>query len=263
MTPNEGLQARLVRRRAVEALRSGVPNADAVDALGSGQSDIEDAFVALLEQCAEGKARGGRPSMLLGAGFGEGKSHLLTHLSHLARSAGFVVSTVVVSKETPLYDPAKVLRAALDTAVAPGGIRDVVAEAAAVLDTDSAGYTELLRWLHAPRRDLNERFDASLLLHQRHGRDVPGADEEFLDTIIRFWSGDPLPMPLLRRQLKAHGEAKTFTFTPVSPRELARQRLRFLPRLLRAAGYSGWVVLLDEVELIGRYTLLQRGRSYA
>jgi hypothetical protein len=31
---------------------------------------------------------------------------------------------------------------------------------------------------------------------------------------------------------------------------------------VRAAGYSGWVVLIDEVELIGTYSLLQRARSY-
>lgn len=255
---------RLAHRRAVEALRSGVPNADAVNALGSGQNDIEDEFTELLEATAEGRnSRRSRASMLLGAGFGEGKSHLLTHLSHLARSAGFVVSTVVISKETPLHDPAKVLRAALDSAIAPDGVRDVVAEAAAKLDTDSIGYAELLRWLRGPGRELNERFDATLLLHQRLGQDVPGADEEFIDTIVRFWSGDPLPVPLLRRQLKAVGEAKTFALTPVRVRDLARQRLRFLPRLLRAAGHAGWVVLFDEVELIGRYSLLQRGRSYA
>lgn len=41
------------------------------------------------------------------------------------------------------------------------------------------------------------------------------------------------------------------------------QRLRFAPQLFRAAGFAGWCVLLDEVELIGRYTPLQRGRSYA
>jgi hypothetical protein len=32
---------------------------------------------------------------------------------------------------------------------------------------------------------------------------------------------------------------------------------------MRAAGHAGWVILFDEVELIGRYSLLQRGRSYA
>lgn len=256
---------RLSNRRAVEALRSGVPNADAVSALGSGQSDIEDRFTGLLEAVAAPRTgRRGRASLLLGAGFGGGKSHLLTHLGHLARAAGFVVSTVVISKETPLYDPAKVLRAAVEAAVDPAGARDVVAEAAAALDPDSPGYAELVRWLRGPGRDLNERFEATLLLHQRlSGATAADGDEDFLDTITKFWSGDALAMPDLLRQLKAVGEAKTFTFAPVTMRDLARQRLRFLPRLLRAAGHVGWVVFFDEAELIGRYSLLQRGRSYA
>ena len=148
-----------------------MPNADAVIALGSGQGDIEDRFTGLLEDIGEpGNGRSGRASMLLGAGFGEGKSHLLTHLGQ-PKSAGFVVSTVVISKETPLHDPAKVLRAAVESAVAPDGARDVVAEAAAALDTDGPGYAELLRWLRGPGRDMNERFDATLLLHQRLGTD--------------------------------------------------------------------------------------------
>jgi hypothetical protein len=45
--------------------------------------------------------------------------------------------------------------------------------------------------------------------------------------------------------------------------ELARQRTRFAARLLGAAGSPGWAVLFDEVELIGRYSLQQRARSYA
>ncbi len=39
--------------------------------------------------------------------------------------------------------------------------------------------------------------------------------------------------------------------------------MRFFTKFVKAAGYRGWVVLLDEVELIGFYSLLQRGRSYA
>ncbi len=255
---------RLAPRRAVEALRSGVPNADAVALLGSGQGDIEDRFEGLLDiaRTTSNESRG-PASMLIGGGFGEGKSHLLTHLGNLATSSGFVVSTVVVSKETPLHDPVKVFLAAVESAVAPDGVRDVVAETAAALDPDSLGYADLLRWLRGPGNDLNERFEATLLLHRRLGGDAPGLDEEFLDTITRFWSGDPLPMPDLRRQLKAVGEARTFTFAPVKLRDLARQRLRFLPRLFQAGEYAGWVVLFDEVELIGRYSLLQRGRSYA
>ena len=33
--------------------------------------------------------------------------------------------------------------------------------------------------------------------------------------------------------------------------------------LIKAAGYKGWVLLLDEIELVGSYSQLQRGRSYA
>jgi hypothetical protein len=46
-------------------------------------------------------------------------------------------------------------------------------------------------------------------------------------------------------------------------RDLAYQRLVFLSRIINAAGYAGWVVLFDEVELIGRYSFKQRARSYA
>src|SRR4029077_9490643 len=45
--------------------------------------------------------------------------------------------------------------------------------------------------------------------------------------------------------------------------EMALQRLVFLAPLIQAAGYAGWVVLFDEVELIGRYSFKQRARSYA
>lgn len=252
-------EEQVARRRAVEALRSGVPSWDAVSELGSGQGEVEDRFTALLD-AAEGGAAGG---LLLGAGFGAGKSHVLTHLSALALERGFAVSTVVVSKETPLHDPAKVLRAAVDTLTGPGRTSGVLADAVAALDPDSAGYAELRRWVASPAAHLDDRFAATLLLHERlHGGDLPEADE-VVDAAVRFWAGEPLRVPDLKRALRTVGATGLFTFAPVPLRELARQRARFVSRLLRAAGHAGWVVLFDEVELIGRYSLLQRGRSYA
>lgn len=88
------------------------------------------------------------------------------------------------------------------------------------------------------------------------------SDGELAEAIIRFWSGDPIRVADLRRRLREAGEAR-FALSAVPARELARQRLRFAARLFTAAGYAGWVVLFDEVELIGRYSVLQRGRSYA
>jgi hypothetical protein len=102
-----------------------------------------------------------------------------------------------------------------------------------------------------------------LLCHERlRGGEVPGSDE-MAAALVRFWGGEPLRISDLRRALSSVGAAGLFSFTPITARELARQRFRFIARMLRAAGHAGWVVLFDEVELIGRYSLLQRGRSYA
>ena len=266
----------VARRRAIEALRSGVPSWDAVAMLGSGQPEAEDRFTALLDRIATrgvgsagewgGDRRGhaGEPrGLLLGGGFGGGKSHLLTHFGHLAMQAGFVVSTVVISKETPLHDPAKAFRAAIDAAVDPGRAHGALARAAALLDADTPRYAELTRWVNSPASNLDERFAATLLCHERlRGGEVPGSDET-TDALVRFWGGDPLRISDLRRALRSVGAAGLFNFAPVSARDLARQRFRFAAALMRAAGHEGWIVLFDEVELIGRYSLLQRGRSYA
>jgi hypothetical protein len=178
-------------------------------------------------------------------------------------TSGFVVSTVVISKETPLHDPVKVFRAAAQTAVDPGRAHGVLAESAAALDPDTPRYAELSRWVNSPVSGLDERFPATLLCHERlRGGDVPGSDET-VDALVRFWGGEPLRMADLRRALRSVGAAGLYNFAPVPARELARQRFSFAACLLRAAGHKGWVIFFDEVELIGRYSLLQRGRSYA
>ncbi|MGI8723290.1 MAG: BREX system ATP-binding domain-containing protein [Geodermatophilaceae bacterium] len=245
----------LSARRAIEALRCGVPSRDAVAALGSGQAGIEDRFLGLLDGIGLAK-RGGRRGLLLGAGFGAGKSHVLEHLGHLAAERGVVVSRVVISKETPLHDPVKVLRAAVESATLPDGSQGAVTESAAGLDPGSPAYAELLTWATGPA--VSERFPltVSLLPHAHEN------DGDFADAIVRFWSGDPIGVAELRRQARYAGKPKPSLAT-VPARELARHRFRFLSRLFAAGGYEGWVLLLDEVELIGRYTPLQRGRSYA
>ena len=178
-------------------------------------------------------------------------------------SSEFVVSTVVISKETPLHDPVKTFRAAIASAVDPVRAHGVLADSAGDLDPDTPRYAELSRWVNSPASGLDERFAATLLCHERlRGGEVPGSDET-IDALVRFWGGEPLRMPDLRRALKSVGAAGLYSFSSISARELARQRFRFVAGLLRAAGHAGWVILFDEAELIGRYSVLQRGRSYA
>lgn len=246
------------RRRALEALRAGVPNRDAVTVLGSLQVGVEDRFSQLLDATEAAPTQSAAGGMLIGGGFGSGKSHVLEHLAHVALSRGFVVSKVVISKETPLHDPAKVFGAAIGEALVPGRPGSAIDEIALALKLDSPEYAELYRWSHSDEAPLDSRFAATLFLYE-----YARGDAEFADRIIRFWSGDPLPVADLRRRLKETGAAATYRLGSIKERELSVQRFRFVSRLARAAGYRGWVLLIDEVELIGRYTTLQRAKSYA
>ncbi|MGH9188746.1 MAG: BREX system ATP-binding domain-containing protein [Acidimicrobiales bacterium] len=245
-------------RRALEALRAGVPNRDAVSALGSLQTAVEDRFTELLDTVRNRVPSDEPPGgMLISGGFGSGKSHVLEHLAHLALGAGFVVSKVVISKETALHDPVKVFRAAIDDARVPRRPGSAIDEIVAALQADSPDYAGLYRWLHRDDAPVDSRFAASLFLYE-----YARGDAEFADRIVRFWGGERLPVADLRRRLKEAGAGSTYALAKTTERSLALERFRFVPRLMRAAGYHGWVVLLDEVELIGRYSLLARAKSY-
>lgn len=244
---------RVVARRIVEALRSGVPSRDAVAALGSGQSAAEDRVMTVLQAADRaGSDRG----VLLGGGFGSGKSHLLEHVAALAGREGWVVSRVAISKETPLHDPVKVLRAALAGAVRPGeAASEALVQTAVELDTDSPAFTELLRWSSAA---LDERFATSVSLFAKTRDHAP----DIADALVRFWGGAPVKVTELRRWAKEQNEPRP-ELGPIPIRELARQRMRFLARFFEAAGHAGWLILFDEVELIGRYGTMSRAKSYA
>ncbi|MGE0822192.1 MAG: BREX system ATP-binding domain-containing protein [Candidatus Binatia bacterium] len=251
------MNAHLTSRRAIEALRAGVPNRDAVLALGCEQSEVEERFREQLQAAKEGATNGTQATGLLIAGdFGSGKSHLLEYLHQTALAEHFMSSKVVISKETPLYDPIKLYRAAIRAAVVPGKRGVALTEVTAHLDPTSQAFNELSAWTHTA--DLNSRFAATLFLFKRLGMDM-----ELRNRLVSFWSGDPLDAGEIRKQLKACGERATYKIDKISARDLALQRFQFIPQLLIAAGYAGWVMLVDEVELIGRYSWLQRAKSYA
>lgn len=252
------MNGRVSARRAIEALRAGVPNRDAVGALGCSATEVVSVFDARLQELRGDAALRVQPrGMLVAADFGGGKSHVLEYLSHKARQENFAVSKVVISKETQLFDPLKLYLAAVDSLVCENVVGDALREIAVTrLSTTSPQFAELSLWL----RDsgLDSRFAATAWLFER-----ATASSEIQEELVRFWEGGTMPMAPLRRYLREAGGAKLFALDKIGIKELARQRFRFMAGLLRAARYDGWVILLDELELMGRYTILQRGRAYA
>ena len=253
-----GYASKLKNRRALEALRNGVPNGDAVAVLGCNQPAVEREFNSLLSRIDdESNLPDSSLGMLVAGDFGSGKSHLLGYLENQALAQNFVCSRVVISKETPLFDMDKVFKAAVENGRVPGITGQMVEEIAQKMDYNSPAYADFFFWANQSDNGLHRILPATLMVHEKFD------DHELLNDIIWFWSGEKIQLKRVRDGLRHLGQLQSYPFRAPVARELPAQRLRFLLELIKAAGYRGWVVLLDEIELVSNYSTLQRARSYA
>lgn len=246
-------------RWALEALRNGVPNKQAVKLLGSNQTRAQERFSELLSRVVN---RSVPPSaglgMLVSGDFGTGKSHLLSHLEHEALERGFVCSRVAISKETPLFKLDKVYKSAIDhgrTLHATGRLMEEIG--LRLNDKSSKSYDDFSNWANSENSGLHQIFPATLMIHERLN------DFDYNNDIESFWSGDRIGVARVKEGLSAINQQHSYSFRSPRVNDLPPQRLRFATELIKGAGYNGWVVLLDEIELVGSYSLLQRAKSYA
>jgi hypothetical protein len=257
MVPDTDTAQRVSAQRAIEALRNGVPNSDAVRALGCEQSRALTSFHELLEALVvhAGEAPPHVPGTLIAGGFGTGKSHTLAWMEQEALKSNFIVSRVVLSKETPLHAPAKVFEAAVREARLPDGRGSLMHELATRMDYRKPQAQAFMDWVtHQQPYGL---VAATVRIHGRLN------DPEMAERMEDFWSGEKLGVSEVRAALGELGSAEAFDVKAVRISDLAPIRFEFASRYARACGFAGWVLLLDEAELIARYSLLQRGRAYA
>jgi P-loop Domain of unknown function (DUF2791) len=244
-------------RNAIEALRAGVPNRAAVRLMGTEEPGLEHAFDEQLQLVWADRSRP-RPGLGIAGGFGAGKSHFLGYLAEVARAHNFVVSRVVVSKETPLSDPARVFEAAVRAATLPDRHDDAVTGALTILRQSRGKIAALETAVEQAGDALAPIFSALLFLLQRDT--LPAG---FARQMERFLAGGKIRPADVRQALAAVGGARKFDLRMPAVGPLMEQRIQFLTALLHAAGYAGWCLLFDEVELIGRYTPLRRALAYA
>lgn len=245
-------------RAAIESLRAGVPNEAAIRMLDGVEQPWSETFVGELRSIAKAATQIPIfPGRIAVGGFGTGKSHLLGYLAEHAKNQNFIVSQVSISKETPLFNLDRVFSAAIRSAIVPGINNDVMTEVIDRLAKDPSKATELEEWSGNPSSGLSPIFPA--LVHVI-AKNILAPEDKV--AVARFFAGARLRTGSLGQWLKQAGVRRLFDIRPVKAADLGGQRLAFTPHLLRAAGFSGWCVLLDEIELIGRYSSLQRAKSY-
>ena len=240
-------------RRAIEALRNGVPNRFAVAALGTWQTEAVQRFEAL---CGAGTA--GPRGMMVRGDFGTGKSHLLMLLRERAEKMDYATAMVVVSKELPLGNPSRLIPRILLDAKLPDMAERGLPVIASRLNFNARAFSEYFLW--ADQWRFGEGWwSATLALYER----LRAADE-LLDAIARFWAGEPsLTASKVRQYLRESGLGGAHAIGRLPTAEsLNWQRLTFGARLCAATGHRGLVVFVDEIELIAQYSRLQRIKAY-
>ena len=230
--------ARYEAERVLESLRSGVPSAPLAERLAIGRERLLEKVDQVLE---DGLAR----PLVVRASYGDGKTHFLEAVAVRARRAGWVVSTVSVSRETPLANLDKFYAA--------------VAGATRLPDSTVSGLAPLLNRVRerGPARtnleNVPERLRCAL---DAYCLDVVDQRDELLGEL----SGRPIGS--LRKILR-DAFSHPVKFAPFSPSREAIGYFRLMDRLVALAGYRGWVLLVDELELLGKTGIGQRARAYA
>ncbi|MCY0878803.1 MAG: DUF2791 family P-loop domain-containing protein [Firmicutes bacterium] len=234
-------------RVMVEGLRSGIPYPEVARSLTVGQAALLEEFTGWLDLVAEGR----RPKLwgkILRAQYGEGKTHLLYALRDLAGERGWVVSLVSISKETPLKPLERIYAKIVDSVMRPGhslaGLEPLVREALAAPYVLS----------EARALDLSPRVAAVW--------DNLSRQSEGFDELIADLSGYFLKVSDLKRIHRANFQRPLALPRP-SLRDDIPSYLRLVNWLIQKAGYSGWLLLFDEVELIGKFGRGERAQSYA
>ena len=247
MTP-EQLQA----RRAIEGLRAGVPSRAAVRSLETTQNKIRDQFRLAMDAVRHGQAT---QPLMIAASFGDGKSHLLQYLDHLAGEAGFVTCLLVVSPEMLLGDPQIVLNELAESAIAPGCNGKALRAMTEDLNSDRHVFGDVRQWAEAA--GLEPRFLALLLLLEEFQ-----ADKDLCQQILDDFEGNAMRVTDIRRKLRELNRAGDYPIRNPRAKLLAHDRLRLFAQLCRVCTGQGLVVFFDETERIRRFSRKQRFEAY-
>lgn len=242
-------EERLKAVRVVEALRAGVPTRVSTRTLPDLREDLTDLIQDDMELFHEEQ---GVPGRLIWGAYGQGKTHVLTAVEHLALEMGFAVSRVSLSREVSchnlghFYSRVAPLLRTPDSAVY--GLQRKLNQKKAS-DLAEARATRPGRYSHPlPAIILEDYFyadgeDQDLLYACLVGSKVSAAE---LKRIHKAYRNQP--MPKFERNFKAGEDAPAL--------------FGMLADAICFCGYRGWVILVDELELVGRLGRISRLKAY-
>ncbi|GAB4210306.1 MAG: hypothetical protein OHK0012_00230 [Synechococcales cyanobacterium] len=232
----------------IESLRSGIPTRLATRLL----PDLRPQVTATVTQQLQRLRQGERPqgSLLWGA-YGQGKTHTLTCLEHLALDLGLAVSRVALSRSVSLHQ-----------------LFSFYGRVASVLRVPNSHMAGIPWLMHQAA----ERFDPLFQDLERFSHPLPAwifwdalrTSGEEQEVLLGDLSGAARIPVVEWKRLHRKQSGGTVPPLPGTFKVALHADAYFgvLAEALRAAGCSGWVILIDELELIGRLGPAGRLKAY-
>ena len=253
------------RREVIDALRRGTVPQQGLDALAVGLDRIAPAIDEELRFVATGSAG----FKAVRGEYGAGKTFAVRWLAERARRAGFATSEVQISEgETPLHHLETVYRRLVErlaTAEVPSGalrsiidgwffgLEQEVLEAGTVREDDQAGLLAASAELAEQRLSEVARTAPAFAAALRHYRlAAANGDSATAEGLLAWVGGQPHVAAGVKRGAGIKGDLD---------HDGALAFLSGLCVVLRDAGYSGLVVVLDEVETLQRVRSDARDRA--
>ncbi len=238
-------------RHIIEALRSGIPSRAVGQYFSEARPKVMKEISGRLDMvCEQGKSSG----MIITGKYGEGKTHLLNTVFNLAHSNNMVVSYLSLSKETPMDKLYLVYQKLIQNTYLPKRQQPGFMHELEKISANSPVANEML--LYAAKQLETDK----LYYLFRSYLNTEDSDEKFLlqaDLEGDFISNAPLKK-IYRRIFNQPVKYNTnFTKT-----KHCRDYFSFMSHLFTQMGYHGWVILIDETELMGRLGKKARLNAY-
>ena len=240
-------------RHMIEALRSGVPSRAVGKFFSSSRKEIMDKASALIAESAGGVSN----SMVIKGKYGEGKTHFLNSVFSMAQENNMVVSFVALGKETPANKIDILYKRVLEQTYLPGESEPGIPSLFTFLSSGSDKANEM--FLYA----LNKLDTNRLYYVLKAFLASEGSNDDDVDVLEADLQGSFASVAAIRTLYSRYCREKVSFNNKFVVKEHTSDYFAFMSHLFKDMGYSGWVILFDEAELIGRFARKSRMSAYS
>ena len=240
-------------RHMIEALRSGVPSRAVGKFFSSSRKEIMDKAAALIAESAGGVSN----SMVIKGKYGEGKTHFLNSVFSMAQENNMVVSFVALGKETPANKIDILYKRVLEQTYLPGESEPGIPSLFTFLSSGSDKANEM--FLYA----LNKLDTNRLYYVLKAFLASEGSNDDDVDVLEADLQGSFASVAAIRTLYSRYCREKVSFNNKFVVKEHTSEYFAFMSQLFKVMGYSGWVILFDEAELIGRFARKSRMSAYS